>query len=151
VKPPIGLGDDWLAMTPAERASTVDMFIGGWNVGSIDTCWALLGSISVDAWPGRGKTPPADLCNAATKQFTHVNLATGDVSAYTSVIDTFYSHPECRTMPYGLLLEHLNDAEYKPGEQFYQYVRSGLVWGHFTGPNGFEKCYGAALNRNFGG
>jgi len=131
-------------MTSAEKAATMDAFIGGWNTGSRDTCESLLGSVSVKAWPGGGKTPIEDLCRTSSKQFTHGNVAVGDLSAYTNVIDTVYSHPECKPMPYFVMLEHLHDGEYKPGEEFYQYIRSGPPWGAFTGFDGIEKCYGAA-------
>jgi hypothetical protein len=70
----------------------------------------------------------------------NVTSASIDVSAYTNVLDDFYRHSECRRMPYSVLLEHLNDEEFKSGEDLYKFVRSGPGWGFFTGFDGIEKC-----------
>jgi hypothetical protein len=62
-----------------------------------------------------------------------------DVSAYTIVLDDFYRHPECRSMPYSVLLAHLNDNEFKSGEDLYKFVRSGPGWGSFS-IDGIARC-----------
>ena len=137
-------------MTTYEKTIFVDGFIEGRHVGAEDICDTGAVILPRKPKPGDENLSEYGRCEAMSGQYSHLDPKTGD-DAYIRVIDAFYSHPECRTMPYDMLLEHLNDSEYKSGEELYQYVRSGLVWGPFTGPKGFEKCYGAALNRNFGG
>jgi hypothetical protein len=47
-------------------------------------------------------------------------------------------------MPYMTIMQHLNDAEFKSGDDLYMLVRSGNAqWGAFSGFDGMEKCYGA--------
>jgi len=91
---------------------------------------------------------PADVCIAASKTYTRGHLidpggklkdATFDVSEYASVLDTFYEHPECRVMPYVVLLQHLNDKEFRSGEDLFKLVHTEhpTGWGLFSG---FEPC-----------
>ncbi|HEY5055861.1 MAG TPA: hypothetical protein VII58_06855 [Acidobacteriaceae bacterium] len=131
-----------MAMTAAEKTTYVMGFIDGWNEGASERCLAEANRPG-PPWPHEDTMTPEGACMADGKHFTRGVIMTDDVSAYTSVIDAFYSHSECRMMPYPVLLEHLDDAEYKPGEEFYQFVRSGPPWGAFS-IEGVDKCYGAA-------
>jgi len=132
-------------MSSTEKSSYVLGFIDGWNSGAADRC--LSDTIySGRHYPHEDTMTPEGACMADSKHFTRRVMMSDDASAYTGVIDTFYSHPECRTMPYFALLEHLDDAEYKSGEELYQYVRSGPPWGQFS-VDGIDKCYGPALNQ----
>jgi hypothetical protein len=143
-KSPVGFGDEWLSMTADQKATYVQGFIYGRRVGAEDICDTGVMMPPGKSQPGDENLTEYGRCLAASGQYSHRDPVTGD-NAYISVIDTFYSHPECRTMPYSRLLEHLHDAEYKLGEEFYQYVRSGPPWGAFT-IEGVDKCYGAARN-----
>lgn len=70
------------------------------------------------------------------------------VDPYVAVIDDFYKHAECRAMPYRAIMKHLNDAEYKSGEELYKFVRAGdAAWGAFSSFDGIENCYGADRTR----
>lgn len=89
--------------------------------------------------------PDEDPCMQLRKKYSHVEVGRGLAAytvAYTSVIDDFYKHPECRMMPYSTLLEHLDDKEYKSGEDLYKFVRSGAAgWGSFS-IAGIADCLG---------
>jgi hypothetical protein len=108
-------------------------------------------TIPNDKKPDDGVLPiPSGLCRHARDGFSKARFAGGnptdgrgsmvDVAAYTQVLDHFYSHPECRRMPYSIVLSHLNDREFKSGEDLYHFVRSGPGWGSFSGFDGIEKC-----------
>ena len=93
----------------------------------------------------------ADYCRSTGKHYSKAHMVppdksskppTYDVSDYTTVTDTFYQHPECRVMPYVILLEHLDDKDYLSGEDLFKLVHGGHpLWGSFTGFDGMEKCY----------
>jgi hypothetical protein len=89
-------------------------------------------------------------CLQFSHRYTHSQAGgfTGYTSKYVSVIDDFYRHPECRAMPYAAIMEHLDDKEYKAGEDLYKFVRSGdAQWGMFSGFDGMSDCYGVDKKR----
>jgi hypothetical protein len=133
-----GLGDDWLSMTTSEKTIFVEGFIEGRYVGADDICNTGLVILPKKHRPGDENLSEYERCGAMSGRYSHQDPKTGE-DAYIRVIDTFYSHPECRPMPYFTLLEHLDDAEYKSGEELYQFVRSGPGWGQFT-IDGIDKC-----------
>jgi hypothetical protein len=148
-------GDEWLAFTPKEKQRYVIGFVEGWMVGSskacrqIDDFTVLDNNKSADtARKLENVLPsPSAFCMHIRPEFSKMQVSGGDmtsasidVSAYTNVLDDFYRHSECRRMPYSILLEHLNDEEFKSGEELYKFVRSGPGWGAFSGFDGIEKC-----------
>jgi len=145
-KPVPGFGDQWRAMSRLERQSYVSAFIDGDNTGTFNLCKALNDKIVVLKLKG-GVDVTDDPCRQFAPTFTHGDTkAAGTlnyVDPYVEVIDEFYTHPECRVMPFTVILEHLDDAEFKSGEALYRSVRQGTEhWGFFSGFDGIEQCYG---------
>jgi hypothetical protein len=150
-KPTLGSGDEWRSWKPIQRAAFVEGFVDGQSFGSAETCSSVDDSFTEGTKLPPGALMPSAVCIAARKTYTRGHLisssatlkgATFDVSEYTSVLDIFYEHPECRVMPYNVLLEHLNDKEYRSGEDLFKLVHSEHPggWGFFTGFDGMDKC-----------
>ncbi len=153
----IDSGDEWRSWSPAQRTGYVEGFLDGRLSGLGQACDAADWQ-SYDI-PGGSKLSPemVQLCQQKIKTYTRFTpidqLMRGaplDVTAYTSVLDAFYAHPECRVMPFPTILNHLNDEEYMSGDELYEYLRGGAnpggrgkSWGFFTGFDGMDKCYGA--------
>ena len=148
-------GDEWLSLTPKEKQRYVIGFVDGWTVGSYTACrkiddFAVLDNNKSEDMARKLENvipSPSAFCMHLRPEFSKVRVSGNDatspsidISAYTNVLDEFYRHPECRRMPYSILLEHLNDEEFKSGEDLYKFVRSGPSWGGFTGFAGIEKC-----------
>jgi hypothetical protein len=150
-KPLPGRGDEWLMMTRHERQIFVSAYLDGTGTGTSDLCNDLENN-EVILKIKESVAPSNRTCIHFRPQFTHGKtdaLATYEYAdPYVSIIDGFYKHEECRAMPYTAIMQHLNDAEYKPSEDLYRLVRSGDArWGAFSGFEGIEKCYGADRKR----
>lgn len=147
-QPVSGSGDEWRSWTPNEKRFFVRGFVDGSGSGSVEAC-AKMDDLTVvnDQKPEDGLVDtPSVRCRQAYGKFSKIRIAGSgpkearvDVSAYTNVLDDFYSHTECRAMPYSILLTHLDDNEFKSGEDLYKFVRSGPGWGFFS-IDGIEKC-----------
>jgi hypothetical protein len=147
-KPVSGSGDEWLSWTPNEKRFFVMGFVDGSGSGSVEAC-VKMDDLTVvnDRKPEDGLLDtPSARCRNAYGKFSKVRItgsgprgAREDVSAYTNVLDDFYRYPECRAMPYSILLTHLDDNEFKSGEDLYKFVRSGPGWGSFS-VDGIERC-----------
>lgn len=146
-----GFGDDWRSMSQLEKEAFVQGYLDGNGLGTVHLCNAL--EDQLDGLKFKQNVPPADsTCPHFAPAYTH-----GDRNAfatpryadpYVSVLNDFYEHRECRMMPYTVVMSHLNDAEYKSGEELFQFVRSGSAqWGFFSGFDDIEKCYGADRRR----
>jgi len=148
--PAIGTGDEWRSWSASKREQYLVGYVEGHLAGTSQAC-----KLADDRAEQDGKTLyvdhfPSRRCQDAAPQYTQVHItsedkATGrrrslDLSAYVNVLDTFYAHSECRMMPYEIILQHLNDKEYKSGDDLYKFVRSGPGWGTFSGFDGIEKC-----------
>jgi hypothetical protein len=157
-KPTLGSGDEWRSWKPNQKRSYIVGFVDGWSTSSSKACDKIddFTTIAQDnkADPSHkfdNVLPlPSARCREASDKFSKEQLSGVDqtslrgmfvdVSVYTNVLDDFYRHPECRPMPYSILLAHLNDNEFKSGEDLYKFVRSGPGWGFFSGFDGIEKC-----------
>jgi hypothetical protein len=147
---PLIFGDDWQSFTRLQKESFVSGFIDGATNSAVALCNKMKSHILVLKFDNETKAPsdPADSpCLQFRPRYSHV--IPGDawklsyVDPYVQVMDDFYRHPECRIIPYTVIMDHLNDEEYKSGEDLYRFVRSGNApWGSFTGFDGMEKCYG---------
>jgi hypothetical protein len=136
-------------MTQKEKRLYVAGFINGRVLEAHDLCQKLddaqSSSSVVPAHPlsDPGETP----CLSFRFTYNRFHAIPTDLigfAPYVKVVDDFYSHEECRSMPYDAILEHLDDSEFRGGEDLYQFVRSGHAeWGAFTVPGGMGKCYGA--------
>jgi hypothetical protein len=158
-KPIFGSGDEWRSWNTEQKRLYVTGFVDGWSTGSLEAC-DKIDDFTTIAQNDKAQNPsyrfdsviplPSARCRLASDKFSKAQLSGADptspegmfvdVSAYTNVLDDFYRHPECRRMPYSTLLEHLNDNEFKSGEDLYKFVRSGPGWGFFSGFDGIEKC-----------
>jgi hypothetical protein len=126
-------GDRWRSWSPLQRETYVAGFINGHSIAVEQTCEAL---------SDKGITP-RDRCRDAGPRYSRMQLdgtVDGYAVPYTLAIDDFYKHTECRSMPFETLLEHLNDREYKSGEDLYKLVHTGKIeWGGFSIPD-IDKC-----------
>jgi len=135
-------------MTLIQKQIYVSGFLDGNNSGSAGLCFDLEQQTNiVELKPPRDLDPSDHPCMRIRRSYSHGNsfqIGTfGYVEPYITVIDDFYKHAECRAMPYPFLMEHLDDAEYRSGEDLYKFVRSGdAAWGSFSGFDGIENCYG---------
>jgi hypothetical protein len=85
-------------------------------------------------------------CTHFEHRYSHVGIRNIDTYAqeYVQVLNDFYKHPECRVMPYSILLEHMDDKEFRTGDQMFNAVQVGeLHLGFLSGFDGMERCYGA--------
>jgi len=156
-QPIAGSGDEWLSWTSDQKRFYVAGFVDGWGNGSSEACEKIDDFTTIGADNVTDPTHkfdnviplPSSRCRHASDHFSKARLSGGDptsgrgvfvdVSVYTNVLDDFYRHPECLRMPYFVLLAHLNDREFKSGEDLYKLVRSGPGWGSFS-IDGIDKC-----------
>jgi hypothetical protein len=150
-QPPIGLGDDWRAMTQHEKQMFVSGYLVGNGYGTSDLCKGM--DDHVVTLKMKDDVAASDrTCTHFASAYTHGDQrAFGTwhyVDPYVATLDAFYEHAECSAMPYSAIMEHLNDAEYKSGDDLYRFVRSGDArLGFFSGFDGIEKCYGVDRKR----
>jgi len=154
--PRAGFGEEWLAWTPQQRAEHTASFIDGATTTSYTICNAIDSSIPGGTHLPSGTLIPREECLDIQKfsKGTGWKLANDGktvdygVSAYTTVIDELYKHPECLVMPYDTVLEHLNDKEYVSGSELFKKLQSGqAAWGNFSGFDGMDKCYRVTQTR----
>jgi hypothetical protein len=148
--PVMGTGDEWRSWSAAERRQYLVGYLEGQLAAVYKTCHLSDDFAEQDGqtlypnhFPSRRCTDAAPKYSKARVDFADESTGKGrslDVSVYTNVLDTFYSHRECRIMPYEIILQHLNDQEFKSGDDLYKFVRSGPGWGAFSGFDGIEKC-----------
>lgn len=142
-KPQLGMGDEWRSLSSQERQILVSAYLDGYGVGQA----ALCENIDREAEQFKIAHPDPnflDPCAQLKGRYSHTGSIDDRASytaAYTSVIDDFYKHPECRVMPYIDLLEHSNDREFKSGDELFHAAQTGqLHWGFFSGFDGMDKC-----------
>jgi hypothetical protein len=140
-KPMPGMGDEWRSWSVDQRQAYVSAYLDGQSAGQSNLCRKI--QQEAEIFKLHNDTAPfTDPCEQLVDKYSHVQRGYGIgpyTNAYTSVIDAFYEHPECRMMPYFVLIEHLTDKEYKSGEELFKYVRSGPDWGSFS-IDGIDKC-----------
>lgn len=143
--PSLGSGDEWLSWPRSQRETFVIAFIDGHSAGQQRVC----DNLEEKGWLLRPVPPDPNIlipCDQLKSGYTHLDPKffghSEAVDPYVTTIDDFYRHPECRVMPYEILLENLNDGQFKSGEDLYHYVQTDAAWGAFSGLNGIEKCYG---------
>lgn len=143
--PQWGLGEEWMSWTQEQRQLYVSGFLVGQSVGQRSLCSNIDEKVEVFTLRTRDRLDPAETpCLHLRQTYTHTQVGSLETyaAAYVSVIDDFYKHPECRVMPYSTLLTHLNDREYKSGEDLFNLVHTGHPnWGSFTVPGGTQSCF----------
>ena len=153
-------GDEWRSWSPEQRAGYVQGYLDGHVFGIGQTCEAADWQ-SFDI-PGGAKLTPEmlQICQQKIHNYSRgtsvdqvMRGAAIDITPYTGVLDAFYEHPECRVMPFPIILNHLDDEEYMTGEELFRYLQGGpnpggrgRSWGFFTGFDGMDKCYSTHLN-----
>jgi len=147
--PVLGSGEEWSSWSAAERRHYLVGYLEGHNAGMYETCKLTDDLAAQDGQELYSNHRPSMRCVNASRKYSKAHIVyTGeagrgkglDVSVYVKVLDIFYSHRECRIMPYEIILQHLNDQEFKSGDDLYKFVRSGPGWGAFSGFDGIEKC-----------
>jgi len=138
-------------MSQREKQIFVSAYLDGSSSGTSRLCNALEEQAAVLKFKD-GVAASDQPCLQFRPVFTHGNKSAAAtlhyVDPYVAVVDDFYMHPECRVMPYTVVMEHLADAEFKSGDDLYRSVRDGSAsWGSFSGFDGIEKCYGVDRKR----
>jgi hypothetical protein len=122
-------GQEWLSWTPTARSAYVGGFVSGYLTGSHKTCLATDDIFEVGK-PHRLEEQPSARCDARLdtySKFQYLNSAQ-DFSAYTTVITDFYiKHPEYNGIPFGYLMVHLSDREYKTADELYKMALNGEI------------------------
>lgn len=144
--PRIGSGDEWLSWSRAQKETYVIAYIDGHAVGQQRICQ----NLDQQGWLLKPTTNfnsnVSEPCQALKTDYSHIDPKffghNEAVDPYVAVIDDFYKHPECRVMPFVVLLENLNDEQFKSGDELYKYVQTDAEWGAFSGFDGMDKCYG---------
>jgi hypothetical protein len=96
----------------------------------------------MDAHKLRHLFAPVD-CHELTVRYSHFgrSLSPDYASQYVKVVDDFYRHPECRVIPYSMLMEHLDDGDFVDGDTLFRQVRAGKInFGFFSAWDGVEDC-----------
>ncbi|HEY4011186.1 MAG TPA: hypothetical protein VGM11_13615 [Acidobacteriaceae bacterium] len=142
-------GGRWLKMSSEEKDLYVSAYITGTVTGQHDLCIAQDRRIGefMDAHKLKHLLFPED-CEQLISNYSYFvpnysRTRKSRPSAYAKVLDDFYRHPECRMVPYFILLEHLNDKEFVDGDTLFHDVRAGKVDLGFLEIDGVENCYGA--------
>lgn len=149
-KPMMASGDEWRSWTKDQKHAYLVGFLDGQPAGASQVCNKMDDLTRLkNPDPQNPVDSPSLRCRNAREEYSKAHLiapdpgtlggASLDVTAYSNVLDDFYRHPECRAMPYVILLSHLDDKEFKSGEELFRYVRSDPGWGSFTIP-GIESC-----------
>lgn len=138
-------GERWLLMSPDEKELYVSAYVAGTVSGQHDLCNAERSQIGdfMNAHKVKHLLYPGN-CEELIGHYSHLETVRIPWSAavYVKVLDDFYRHPECRMIPYFLLLEHLDDKEFVDGNTLFQNVRAGKVNLGFLEIEGVENCYG---------
>jgi hypothetical protein len=125
-------GGEWLSWSPEKRATYVDGFITGYQLGSHNACVVaeeLFGEPGKMYRLGDEHHPsemPSARCLARMETYSKVKFTDSgvDLSAYTDVITEFYTkHPEYRGIPFGNLMDSL--GRYKTVDQLCQMALKG--------------------------
>lgn len=145
-----GSGEEWRRMSQREKQIFVGAFLDGNTSGNLRLCNALEAKVAVLKFQD-GVAASDHPCLQFGPVFTHGDTKAAAtlhyVDPYVAVVDNFYTHPECRVMPYHVVMQHLDDAEFKSGADLYRSVRDGSAsWGLFSGFDGMENCYGVDRN-----
>jgi hypothetical protein len=137
-------GGHWLAMSREQKELYVSTFIEARVNGQHDLCDAEQRKVGdyMDAHKLHHLFYPAD-CESLIARYSHFEHGGSlrDASEYVKVLDDFYGHSECRVIPYGMLLDHLDDDEFVDGDTLFRKVRGGKInFGFFSGWDGIEDC-----------
>ena len=142
----VGSGYQWLGWSSGQRQLYVEGYLDGQGTAQMNLCHDLESSFERERVADSVVLKPEESpCVHFRRQYSHRSVGglDGYTRDYVSVIDGFYKHPECRMMPYAMLMEHLDDTEYQSGEAMFQMVhRGGAGWGFFSGLDGMESCMG---------
>ncbi|SEF55834.1 hypothetical protein SAMN05421819_0412 [Bryocella elongata] len=135
-------GPEWLGWTQTEKQKYVIGYLDGSALAISEHCSQARASAT---WPGRKEplTEEEQFCTSPARSYSHgkTDYLPTYTDPYVKVMDDFYRHPECRSIPFSTLLEHLNDAEFTDGDSLFRKVHiEGVRWGGFTIP-GIEDCF----------
>jgi hypothetical protein len=123
-------GDEWLTWTPAERSRYVYGYLDGYGGGFAEACEAAddndLFKEHVSPYPGDEDVVNIPLvhCRSHRKNFSKEKLTenfTLEIGSYPEILTQFYEeHPNCRSVPYVLLMGLLSDGQATTADELYK-------------------------------